>query len=125
MGKIVESFVFRGDKGKAEATALLDSGASVSLLRRDFAERLTRSFLEIRKRRSRMANGQERAAVSLGTMLDVRMNGKELDGAFYVVDSMPREAIIGVDFLRRWEISLHPRSHSFTIGVAPGAIEMA
>lgn len=33
--------------------------------------------------------------------------------------------IIGVDFMQRWEIRLDPKSHDFTIGVDPEAIEMA
>lgn len=125
MGKIVEKFVFHGDRGKVVAEALLDSGAGASLIRRDIAERLSKNFLKLKPRVLRMVNGQEWLRTSRGVLLEVEMKGKSLDGNFYVVDSMPREVIIGVDFLQSWEIRLDPRKHDFTIGVDPDSIEMA
>jgi predicted aspartyl protease len=125
MGKIVQKFVFLGDKGKVVIEALLDSGASASVVRRDAAERLTGSFLRLPPRTLQMLNGKKWVSVADATLLGVKMKNKVLEGSFCVVDAMPREAIIGVDFMQKWEIRLDPKNHDFTIGLDPDAIEMA
>jgi len=125
MGKIVDRFEFHGNRGNAIAETLMDSGAGVSVMRRDVAEKLSSHFLNLKPRTLRMVNGQQWVTVSEGAYLEVEMKGKALDGSFYVVDEMPREVIIGVDFMQRWEIRLDPKNHDFTIGVDPEAIEMA
>ncbi len=125
MGKIVERFEFHGDLGNAVAEALMDSGAGVSVVRRDVAEKLSNHLLGLKPRTLRMVNGRKWLTVLEGAYLEVEMKGKSLDGSFYVVDEMPREVIIGVDFMQRWGILLDPKNHDFTIGVDPEAIEMA
>jgi len=125
MGKIIETFAFQGNKSRAEVPALMDSGASASVIRRDVAENLIDSFLRLPARTLRMVNGEKWLTVSEGAYLVVEMKGKGLDGAFYVVETMPREAIIGVDFMQKWEIRLDPKNHDFTVGIDPDSIEMA
>jgi hypothetical protein len=124
MGKLAGRFEFHGDRGRATVEALVDSGASVSLIRRDVAEKLSGQFLNWKARNLRLANGQQWLTASTIVTLGVVMKGKALDGSFYVVETMPREVIIGVDFMQKWEISLHPKKHDFTIGVDPNAIEI-
>lgn len=124
-GKIIAKVTFRGDRASAEIEALLDSGASVSVIRRDVADRLAGHFLDLKPRTLRRVNGHEWVAVRSVATLEVDMKSKSLDGQFYVIDEMPREVIIGVDFMQRWEIRLDPKAHDFTIGVDPEAIEMA
>lgn len=125
MGKIVDSFKFHGNLGNTTVQALMDSGASVSVIRRDIAEKLSSQFLQWQPRTLRMVNSDKWVSVSTIVALGVEMKGKALDGKFYVVDMMPREVIVGVDFMQAWEIKLDPKNHDFTIGVDPDAIEMA
>lgn len=125
MGKIVDSFKFHGNLGNTTVQALMDSGATVSVIRRDIAEKLSSQFLQWQPRTLRMVNGDKWVSVSTIVALGVEMKGKALDGKFYVVDMMPREVIVGVDFMQAWEIKLDPKNHDFTIGVDPDAIEMA
>ena len=125
MGKIVREFEFRGDKGKARVKALMDTGASVSLIRRDIAERITSHFLKISGITLRRVDGKMWKKVREAVHVVVVMKGKELDSSFYVVDDMPREAIIGVDFMQKWEIKLYPKKHDFSIGIDPNSVEIA
>jgi hypothetical protein len=125
MGKIIERFAYRGEKGKLDVETLLDSGASASVIRSDVAARLTDFRLDMPARTLRMVNGKKWLRISEAVLLNVRMKGKDLDGSFYVVDEMPREAVIGVDFMQKWDIRLEPRRHEFTVGLDPDSIEMA
>ena len=119
MGKIIEPFTFRADRGEATATALIDSGAVFSLIRRDVANRITGHILELKACELRTVSGDTWLRAHEGVFLEICMKTKWLNGPFYVIDQMPREVIIGVDFLQRWEISLHPKRHDFTIGLDP------
>ena len=55
----------------------------------------------------------------------VVMKGKELAFNFFVINDMPREVIIGVDFIQSWEIKLYPEKHAFSIGIDPNSLEIA
>jgi hypothetical protein len=57
--------------------------------------------------------------------LQLEMKGKILDGLFYVVSDMPREVIIGADFMQRWEIKLDLKQEDYHVGIDPQAIEIA
>lgn len=126
MGKIIDRFLFRGDRAERKVETLMDSGASISLMRRDIAESLSGHFLNIKPRRLRLASGQSYLDVSQIVTLEVEMKGKSLDGRFYVADALTRETIIGVDFMQTWEILLDPKRHDFVIGLDPDlGIEIA
>lgn len=43
---------------------------------------------------------------------------------FYVVENIPRQMIIGADFMQKWEVSLFPKREDYTVGVDPNAIEI-
>ena len=106
MGKIVKEFEFKGDKGKVKVKALMDTGASVSLVRKDIAEKISSRFLEFSGITLRKVDGKKWKKVKKAIHVVVVMKGKELDFRFYVIDDMPREAIIGVDFMQAWEIKI-------------------
>ena len=125
MGKIVKEFEFRGDKGKAKVKALMDTGASVSLIRKDIAEKIASHFLRFSGITLSKVDGKRWKRVREAVHVVVVMKGKELDFRFYVIDDMPREAIIGVDFLQTWEIKLFPKKHDFSIGIDPNSVEIA
>lgn len=126
MGKIIKKLTVVGDAGEASLKVLLDSGAGSSLIRRDVAEKVSRNSLHLGTPKVfRMANGGEGMRSSDVRVLALRMKGKELDGSFYVVDTMPREMILGFDFMQKWEISLRLKEEDYAIGVDPEAIEIA
>ena len=125
MGKIVREFEFRGDKGKAKVKALMDTGASVSLIRKDVAEKISSKFYGFSGLTLRKVDGQEWKKVKSFIPIVVVMKGKELVFNFFVVDDMPREAIIGADFMQSWEIKLYPKKHDFSIGIDLDSVEIA
>ncbi|MBI4568920.1 MAG: retroviral-like aspartic protease [Planctomycetes bacterium] len=126
MGKIIAGVEVFGDRGKTRVKALLDSGAGLSLIRRDVADRVSSGVVRLRDpQKFRMADGRESMSTSDARMLVVRMKGRELTGTFYVIDDMPRQVIIGVDFLQTWEIALDMKTEDYRIHADPRAIEIA
>lgn len=126
MGKITLDVPLTGDAGTTTVSALLDSGAALSLIRRNVADRVTRSFVHIDPPiHFKMANGIPGLATDTGCMLTLRLKDKVLPGSFCVVETLAREAIIGVDFMQTWEIMLDPKNHDFTIGLDPESVEIA
>ncbi|MBI4612456.1 MAG: retroviral-like aspartic protease [Planctomycetes bacterium] len=126
MGKIVKKLRLMGDSGELEIEVLLDSGAGASLVRADVAESIT-SMISSRKVPCVFhgVNGEEALRSDRICHLVIEMKGKFLDGRFYLVDRMPREMILGVDFMQMWGIILDLRKEDYTVGVDPQAIEIA
>ena len=73
----------------------------------------------------RRVDGKKWTRVREAVHVIVVIKGKELDFRFYVVDEMPGEAIIGVDFFQSWYIKIIPKKHDFSVGVAPNSVEIA
>jgi hypothetical protein len=126
MGKIVKQIKVSSDIGETVLTTLLDSGAGVSLIREDIAKKIFSTFTKMDKSRIFYGvNGQKAFKSSWTCILQLKMKNKLLDGQFYVVENMPRELIIGVDFMQKWEITLDLKKEDYSIGVDPEAIEIA
>lgn len=126
MGKIVKQLDFLGDRDTVQLAVLLDSGAGSSIIRRDVAEKLSEYFHQLKVPRIfKGVNGLEALRGSEACTLEVEMKGKILDGLFYVVDVMPREVIIGVDFMQKWEIKLNLKGEDYEVGIDPQSIEIA
>ncbi|MBI4568921.1 MAG: retroviral-like aspartic protease [Planctomycetes bacterium] len=126
MGKIFASVEVVGERGKARVKALLDSGAGLSLIRRDVADRVSTNLHRLPEPQVlRMADGRESMSTSDIRLLGARLKGRYLPGDFYVIDDMPRQMIIGVDFLQKWEITLDMKKEDYRIGADPRAIEIA
>ena len=120
MGKIEKNLPVCADKGKTNVEVLLDSGASRSLIRRDVANKVVLHFLEWHKPMIfNGVNGKEAFSASNYCGIEVEMKGKLLGGLFYVIDNMPREMIIGVDFMQGWDIKLDLKNEDYTVGLDP------
>ena len=126
MGKIVKELPVYADKGKTNVVVLLDSGAGRSLIRRDVANKVVQHFS---KRQKPLifngVNGKEAFSASNYCSIEVKMKGKFLDGIFYIIDEMPREMIIGVDFMQGWDIKLDLKNEDYTVGIDPQNVEIA
>ncbi len=124
MGKIIVTTFVTGDRAQGTYSALFDSGASCSVLRRDVAEATCAHFTRLGQPRCfQGVSGREAFRCSSTCDLTLLLKNKPLDGRFYIVDHMPREIILGVDFLQKWEIILDPKRHDFRIGQGPESIE--
>ena len=100
-----------GDKAVGWAVALLDSGASDSLIRRDIAEKLTTIVKLRRPRRYIMADGKGRFTSQEGAALEILIGKDVIVQWFYVVDSLGEEIILGTDAFQRWRFKLDFRRH--------------
>ena len=126
MGKIVKRLPVYGSEGDANVVALLDSGAGFSLVRKEIADKIIRHFSKLHAPISfKGVNGKKAFLASNTCTIEVKMKGKFLNGVFYVIDKMPREMIIGVDFMQAWEIKLDLKNEDYTIGIDPQSVEIA
>jgi hypothetical protein len=124
MGRIVKEFVLVADRGRAKVPVLLDSGASASILRSDVAARIGTPRKLLRPAVFGSARRKVRMTADAVVTVQVVVNDKILDCAFYVSDELSREAIIGADFMQKWDVRLQPRAHRFTVGIDPQHLEV-
>ena len=126
MRKIIKNLPVYADKGKTNVEVLLDSGACRSLIRRDIANKVVQHFS---KRQKPLVfngvNGKKAFSASNYCSIEIKMKGKFLDGTFYIIDEMPREMIIGVDFMQGWDIKLDLKNEDYTVGLDPEGVEIA
>jgi hypothetical protein len=125
MGKIRKVLKIAGDKGEIETEVLLDSGAGVSAVRREIAEKIATIVRRPYPRRFGLADNKSFIETSFTCDLDILMKGKSLDGRFYVVDDLSSPIILGADFMQTWEITLDAKNEDFEIKVDPENIEFA
>ena len=126
MGKIVKELPVYADKGNTNVVALLDSGAGLSLIRKDVAEKIVQHSLKLHTPIIlKGVNGQKAFSVDNRCSVEVVMKGKFLPGIFYIIDEMPREMIIGVDFMQTWDIRLNLKNEDFIVGIDPQSVEIA
>ncbi|MBW8049803.1 MAG: retroviral-like aspartic protease [Cytophagales bacterium] len=126
MGKIEKNLPVYADKGKINVIALFDSGAGRSLIRRDVVNKVVQHLLKLHKPIIfNGVNGKEAFSASNYCGIEVEMKGKLLSGLFYIIDKMPREMIIGVDFMQGWDIKLDLKNEDYTVGLDPQDVEIA
>jgi len=125
MGRIIKELYIWGDKAKEEFPVLLDSGASVSVIREDVAEKMCKNFTKLVKKHSfNGVNGKPQLTTIATCVLQLKMKNYILDGKFYVVRGLKREILIGADFMQAWDIRLIPKKHDYTVGVNPEELEI-
>lgn len=124
MGRIIKKFVLVADRGRTRVPVLLDSGASASILRRDVAAKIGTPQKLLRPAVFGSARRNAKMKADSVVTVQVVINGKILDGSFYVADELSREAIIGADFMQKWDMHLQPKAYQFTVGADPQHLEM-
>ena len=126
MGKIEKKLPVYSDLAKRDVETLLDSGAGLSLIRKDVAEKIVRHSLKLDTPIILIGvNGQKAFSANNSCVIVIEMKGKFLSGIFYIIDEMPREMIIGVDFMQTWDIRLDLKNEDFTVGMDPQSVEIA
>lgn len=124
MGVIIKRLLVAGDKASREAETVFDSGSRASLVRAELAWELATPLHRASPRTFRLADGKGQIVVQESTVLDIRIDGKELDGEFYLVPGLPREVVIGADFMQKWDVALFPKPEEVVVRVDPDAIEL-
>ncbi len=107
MGLIKKELKIKGDKGVKDLEVLFDSGASVSVIRQDIAEKIcTINYFKEAKPMT-LADG-ETTINSIGTCTFITgLEGCEIDDDMRVVDKLNIDMIIGASTLQKHEIKLY------------------
>ncbi len=124
MGIICKRLKIIGDKGSAEAEVLFDSGARSSVVRREVAQKVTTIVRMPTPKTFGLASNKAEMVSTEFTLMNIRIDGKDLDGRFYVLDDLRREVIIGSDFLQNWSIVLNPKNEDIKVNADPTLIEL-
>lgn len=106
MGLIIKEYNVTGTRHSDTVRTLYDTGAGLSLVRRDIAEILGEAHNRPTPMRFMMADGQEGSSASQTIDLDIDIDGTTLRHTFYVMDDLAEEIIIGADLMQTWKISL-------------------
>ena len=115
MGLIVKEYTITGDKGRATVTALLDTGAAASFMRKDVAEGIVTLVTTIPPQRFTMADGKGTLTIDQVAPVTVAIGDANLMFAFLAVEELAEEMIIGADMMQRWKIRLDPAEEEVSI----------
>ncbi len=108
MGLIQAATLISGDRGSIEAKALYDTGASLSLIRRDLAEKVGAPVRLPEPMRFEMGRVGEFLEVRDQIALTFAVSGIPLLDSFLVADDLSEEAIVGARTMQKWGIQLDP-----------------
>lgn len=115
MGLIIKDYVVTGDKGSDTLTALLDTGAAASFIRKDVAERIVTLVTITPPQRFTMADGKGTLTVDQVVPVTVTVGEVNLMFTFLAVEELAEEMIIGADMMQRWKIKLDPAEEEVSV----------
>jgi predicted aspartyl protease len=120
MGKDVihRKLKIQGELGYAEAEAILDTGASISIIKDNVATKVARVIPWV-SRKIKLANDKSFFTVNKISNVLFELEGYLLEDYFFVVDSLPADMILGVPTLQRWEITIDFKTKKVKVGLTP------
>ena len=122
MGLIIKDYIVTGDKGSDTLTALLDTGAAASFIRKDIAERIVTLVTTTPPQRFTMADGKGTLTVDQVATVTVAIGEVNLMFPFLAMAELGEEMIIGADMMQHWKIKLDPAEE--TVSVDPMALRL-
>jgi hypothetical protein len=106
MGLIKEKLKIKGDKGAKDLEVLFDSGAWVSVIRKDLAEEICTINYFKKAKAMTLADG-ETTIDSVGTCTFITgLEGCDIDDDMRVVEKLGSEMIIGASTLQKHKIKM-------------------
>lgn len=105
MGLIVKELGVAGDKGQRKLRVLFDTGASVSLIRKDLAQELATLLSLPQPVRIEMGDGHL-AEAREGAMLHIGIGSVTIWDAVIALDTLTEEFILGARTMQKWGIKL-------------------
>jgi predicted aspartyl protease len=106
MGLIYKTISIQGNRGKTKVDALFDSGASVSFLRRDIAERIA-DLLPLPSPRSfSLGDGKGALEVKEVTHVDMHLEEGTIFDEVVVATELAEALVIGAGTLQKWRVKL-------------------
>jgi len=106
MSIIVKDLKIKGDKGEAKVKTLFDSGASISLIRSDLAQKIASPVRLPRKYKFTLGDGKGEIKAEWEVVVDLELAGLHVPQTVFIVDDLAEEFILGVDALQLWKIKL-------------------
>ena len=104
--------------GSMKVKILIDSGAAISLISKDTADRLVRAGAKIEREgnmRIKVASG-ERALINETLTLPIRLGGQWTNPIkFFILKNLPFEVLVGNPTLREWGAELSWETHRFSM----------
>jgi hypothetical protein len=107
MGMIIQQVEIIGDKGRRNIRALLDSGASDSVIRKDVAQNVA-TFIRLSEPLSFvLGDGRTTMKAEYFTGISFILKGYTFSAQrVLIVDELEEELILGVDVFQRWKLKL-------------------
>jgi hypothetical protein len=120
MGKEVIQKILKiqGEFGHAEAEAILDTGASISLIKSDMVAKVSRILPALLKK-VKLGDGKTTFIVDKAALVAFELGGFWLDDVFFVSDSLPADMIVGIPTLQKWEIDIDFKTKEIKVGLTP------
>ena len=123
MGLVVKKLEILGDKGITTKEVLFDSAARRSAIRKDVAQMISTIISLPKAKAFGLADSRIEMHSDSVAVISVRVDGKEIDGSFYVLENLCREVIVGSDMMQTWSIIIDPRKETVHVGADPDEIE--
>jgi predicted aspartyl protease len=108
MGLVSKKIRIRGERGALYVTALFDTGASKSLIRRDVAQKVGRLLTVTTPWTFHLGDGKGRLKTNEMVGLVFQLKGVSIAHTFIVARSLSEEVIIGTDLMQFWRIKPDP-----------------
>jgi len=115
MGVIYKQGAIAGDKGRKRITALFDTGASASFVRRAVAEQIATIVKIPVPWTFQLGDGKARLRTNRAVYVVLRFNRATFYHTLVVADDLAEELILGVDFMQRWKVKLNPEREEVVI----------
>jgi predicted aspartyl protease len=106
MGLIYKKISIEGNRGKTLIDALFDSGASVSFIRKDVAERIADLLPLPSPRRFSLGDGKGALEVREVTHVDFHLEEGTIFDEVMVASELAEELVIGAATLQKWRVKL-------------------
>lgn len=106
MGTILKELTVGGNKGVKKIPALFDSGATVSLIRKDVVEDIATILTLSKVRTFKLGDGKNPLETNQLVALDITINGCDIFEKVLVVENLAKDLIIGAETMQYWKMKL-------------------
>jgi hypothetical protein len=107
--------LFRGNKSDKYLYGLFDSGANLSAIRKDLAEKIDELQPLTKPKKLATANANSFMTVDYRFTCDFFLNDVELSDEFLVLDDLSEEVIIGAATMQKWRMKLDFEHDTVTV----------
>lgn len=115
MGVIYKRVEIAGDKGRKRVTALFDTGASASFVRRAVVDKIATIVKIPVPWTFRLGDGKAHLRTDRAVYVVLRFNRATFYHTLVVADDLADELILGADFMQRWKVKLDPEREEIII----------